>query len=121
MDRECFICLEPNKVVNSRERAYYIKKYKYTFECKCITYTHEKCMQRWIVSMPICPICREKLHVKKNLIVTVLDVFKKIIIIFVKVCIVFVKVCILFCIIIFGVKYIFTTVKDNFDTRNCRM
>ena len=114
MDQECFICLEPHKVLNSRERTYYFKNFKYTFHCNCRTYTHEKCMQKWIEHAPKCPICRQKLYVKKNWIVTVLDVFKKIII-------VFVKVCILFCIIIFGVKYIFTAVKDDFDTRNCRM
>jgi hypothetical protein len=114
MENECFICLEPNKVVNSRERTYYIKKYIYTFECKCITYSHEKCMQRWIASMPICPICRNRLFIKKNWIVTVIDRFNKIII-------VFVKVFIILYIIIFGVNFILSSVKHDFDTRNCRM
>ncbi len=114
MDRECFICLEPNKVLNSRERTYYIQKYKYSFDCSCRTYTHEKCMQTWIEHTPICPICRHSLHIKKNYVVIILDISGRIIMAFVKSCI---TVLILF----FGINYIFTAVKYEFDTRNCRM
>lgn len=110
MDQECFICLEPNKVVNSRERTYYIKKFKYTFDCKCITYTHEKCMQKWISRTPKCPICRNQLHVCANWVYK----FGEIIILLIRIFIVFYTV-------IYGVKYIFDSVHRDFDTRTCSM
>ena len=110
MEHECFICLEPNKVVNSRERTYYIKKFKYTFDCKCTTYTHVKCMQKWISRTPKCPICRNELQVCTIWYYT-----------FGQVIILYIRVFIILYTVIYGVNYIFVSVKRDFDTRSCSM
>lgn len=108
MEQECFICLEPNKVINSREHAYYIKKHRYTFKCKCITYTHKKCMQNWISRTPKCPICRNKLQVHINWYYG-----------FGQFIILYIKVFIVFYIVIYGVNYIFVSVHHDFYARSC--
>ena len=60
---DCFICLEPNSVINCREAAYTIQNKTYYFSCDCKIYTHAKCMQTWLEYAQKCPICRTKLPV----------------------------------------------------------
>ena len=110
MDQECFICLEPNKVINSRERTYYIKNFKYTFDCKCTTYTHEKCMQKWISRTPKCPICRNELQVCTNWI----NEFGHFIMIYIRGFVFLYTV-------IYLVELYFCLSKHKFDTISCSM
>ena len=73
MDKDCFICLEPDNIVTNRDIIYSVKNHKFTFNCKCITYTHQKCMQDWITYSQICPICRQNLAIYKSKIIIVFN------------------------------------------------
>lgn len=63
---ECIICLDDNaddtdEIVNINLLDLFKKK------CSCDCFVHSTCMQKWIESTPICPICRKPLeNVKKT-------------------------------------------------------
>jgi len=62
---ECIICLDDaadtDEIVNINTLDLFKKK------CSCDCFVHSHCMQKWIESTPICPICRKPLeHVKKT-------------------------------------------------------
>ena len=62
---ECIICLDDNadtdEIVNINLLNLFKKK------CSCECFVHSTCLQKWIESTPICPICRKPLeYVKKT-------------------------------------------------------
>lgn len=110
MDKECFICLEPNNIVTNKDCVYSVKNQKFIFNCKCVTYTHQKCMQDWITHCQICPICRHKLPIYKSKIT-----------IFFNICFyVFQIICRIYVIVFCAGIFIWYTVKFEIDTRSCR-
>lgn len=112
MDRECFICLSPNNIITNRDRSFYIDHTSYRFDCKCITYTHDACMKKWIQYSQICPICRTNLHSHQNkVVILVTNVF--IIITTRKIFLLFLHLYILFFIIRYGIIMI---LEQDFDT-----
>jgi len=61
---ECIICLDDaadtDEIVNINTLDLFKKK------CTCECFVHSHCLQKWIKSTPICPICRKSLaNVKK--------------------------------------------------------
>jgi hypothetical protein len=112
MDRECFICLSPNNIITNRDRSFYIEFTSYRFDCKCITYTHDACMKKWIHYSQICPICRTNLHSHQNkVIILVTNVF--VIITTRKIFLLFLNLYILFFIVKYGIILI---LEQDFDT-----
>ena len=111
MDRECLICLSPNNIITSKDRSFYIESTCYRFDCKCIVYTHDACMKKWIKYSQICPICRTNLHVHKNkVVVLVTNIF--IILTTRKIFILFLNLYFLF----FIIKYGILILEQDFDT-----
>lgn len=58
-DKECFICFEIRdindlKPIKLNQHKIYIRT------CKCSSYVHEKCLNKWLEKDKSCPICRKK-------------------------------------------------------------
>ena len=111
-ETECIICLESNQVANNHS-FYFVKNKIYVFKCKCVVYTHTKCMQTWIENTPKCLICRCNLPCYPG----------KMIILF---CKTLIKSCIVVFLIVICIFHISTAVKeeirnDDFDTTFCRI
>ncbi len=62
---ECIICLDDNADTDEIVNINLLKLFKK--KCSCDCFVHSSCLQKWIESTPICPICRKPLeNVKKT-------------------------------------------------------
>jgi hypothetical protein len=72
VEQQCLICLQSsnnsNDEIKSINDMFFLKK-----TCNCICYSHHKCIETWIETNSVCPICKKpvlfpqnKLEVKTN-------------------------------------------------------
>ena len=72
IEQQCLICLQNssnyNDEIKSVHEMHFLKK-----TCNCICYSHHKCIETWIVTNSVCPICKKpllfpqsKLELKNN-------------------------------------------------------
>jgi hypothetical protein len=58
-DKQCIICLEHsplslNDHVTLLNNMHFLIKY-----CDCLCYAHHKCIEKWIATNAVCPICKK--------------------------------------------------------------
>ena len=70
---QCIICLEQTpSLLNQNDRVTLLNDMHFlTKNCKCLCYAHHKCIEKWITTKPVCPICKNplalpRMAVKKN-------------------------------------------------------
>ena len=64
---QCFICFENILIINNpKKKLQQIIKNKFINKCKCDGNLHVNCFEIWYKFSQKCPICREKLIIKKN-------------------------------------------------------
>lgn len=60
VEHQCLICLQSssnsNDEIKSINEMHFIKK-----PCNCICYSHHKCIETWIETNSVCPICKKPL------------------------------------------------------------
>jgi hypothetical protein len=59
-ENQCLICLQnssnPKDEIKSINEMHFLKK-----TCNCICYSHHKCIETWIETNAVCPICKKPL------------------------------------------------------------
>ena len=57
-DKQCIICLETN-TINKNDTVTLINEMHFLIKgCDCICYAHHKCIEKWIATNAVCPICK---------------------------------------------------------------
>jgi hypothetical protein len=78
---ECIICLESDSV-STKNLFYFVKNNIYMCNCKCVVYTHTRCMQIWLENSPKCPICRYTLYQLNTILFFCKTLFKSCVVVF---------------------------------------
>ena len=64
-DHQCLICLQSSSnskdEIKSVNEMHFLKK-----TCNCICYSHHKCIETWIETNSVCPICKQPLFFPHN-------------------------------------------------------
>jgi hypothetical protein len=58
---QCIICLNDSVVCNNDEVTLMNNMHFLQKPCDCVCYAHHKCIETWIKSNSICPICRKNI------------------------------------------------------------
>lgn len=57
-DKECIICLE-KKPINEKDHITLMNEMHFLIKkCDCLCYAHHKCLEKWIGTNAVCPICK---------------------------------------------------------------
>ena len=57
-NKQCIICLETN-TINKNDTVTLINEMHFLIKgCDCICYAHHKCIEKWIATNAVCPICK---------------------------------------------------------------
>jgi hypothetical protein len=62
-ERQCIICLEQTpSLLNENDNVTLLNDMHFlTKECKCLCYAHHTCIEKWIITNAVCPICKKTL------------------------------------------------------------
>lgn len=60
---QCIICLEQTpSLLNENDNVTLLNDMHFlTKECECLCYAHHKCIEKWITTNAVCPICKKTL------------------------------------------------------------
>jgi hypothetical protein len=65
VEQQCLICLQSSSnskdEIKSITEMHFLKK-----KCNCICYSHHKCIETWIETNSVCPICKKPLFFPQN-------------------------------------------------------
>ena len=65
VDQQCLICLQSSS--NSKDEIKLINEMHFLKKnCNCICYSHHKCIETWIETNSVCPICKKPLFFPQN-------------------------------------------------------
>jgi hypothetical protein len=65
VEQQCLICLQSSS--NSKDEIKSINKMHFLKKtCNCICYSHHKCIETWIETNSVCPICKKPLFFPQN-------------------------------------------------------
>uniref|UniRef100_A0A6C0IHF6 RING-type domain-containing protein n=1 Tax=viral metagenome TaxID=1070528 RepID=A0A6C0IHF6_9ZZZZ len=56
---QCIICLNNSVVCNNDEVTLMNNMHFLQKQCECVCYAHHKCIETWINTNSVCPICRK--------------------------------------------------------------
>jgi len=61
IDKQCIICLEKTSI-NEKDTVTLMNDMHFLIKkCDCICYAHHKCLEKWMSTNPVCPICKREI------------------------------------------------------------
>ena len=72
VEEPCLICLQGSTIVDKIKSISEMQFLKKT--CNCICYSHHKCIETWIETKSVCPICKNPLLFPQNKLETVINI-----------------------------------------------